>query len=285
MEHALFEFIKESGFIQFVLYNISFAVVIAICVAVAIKIDSKAHNIKNGNLWTCFGFFFAFVAGFIYLISRKKLIEKAQLRCSSCGKDNPSGATSCVKCNSTDLVKVDTFTKKKKIICIILIVLAVATSVTSRALNTYFNIDENLINKMISSIDNLDNIDLYSFNHVAYHPKNTDDFDYYYDMKKVPYIDNFEVIYYTEDGDEYIYEYRTDGDGLASIDSDEFHNAKECYVNKNGYLIFDESLYDSVDDYNHSAEKDGETYYLAGYVSWDSHGNLVDNLGNRLNLE
>lgn len=287
MGNELFKFIKESGFIEFALYNLSLSLVIAICVAIAIKIDTKAHNIKNGNIWTCLGFFFGFVAGFIYLISRKKLIEKAPSKCSSCGASTPTGSTTCVKCNSTELTKVNNFTKKKKIICIVLIIIAVATSVSSRAINTYFHIDDKLIDNMISSIDNLnfENIDLDSFNHKAYHPNNTDEFDYYYDMKKNPYIDNFEVVYYTEDGTEYIYEYRSDGDGLISIENNEFHNAKECFVNKEGYLIFDDSLYDSVDEYNHSAEKDGETYYLAGYVSWDKNGNLVDNLGNRINLE
>lgn len=278
----MFNSIFSSTFYTYILVNLAFALAVSICVSIAINIDAKANNIQHKNLWVSFGFFANLFAGFIYLISRAKLISNAPYYCSNCNRKVPNGATVCPECNSNELVKINNHTKKTKTICIILIILAVVLAISSRAINDSFNLDEEFPEDDTSSLfGDIDD----TFEHKAYNPTNTDEFEYYYDMNKKPYIDTLEVPYYTENGDEYIYEFCDDGEGLINNNTGEFHKSEECFVNKNGYLFFDNSLYDEINDYDYSVEKDNEIYYLAAYVSWDDNGNLVDKYGFLINEE
>lgn len=255
----MFDFINGLSVYAFVAIYFLIALVISICVSVAINLDAKANNIKHRNLWVSFGFFCSLFAGIIYIVSRKSLIKKS-LNSSQNNTENQTLAT-----------------KKNKPVIIALIVVAIVFAVFGNIMQAGYDLE--------SKLDKLyDTTYSDTFLHKSYSPNNTDEFEYFYDMKKNPYIDNYEVIYYDEKGGEYLFEYRADGEGLINIKTSEFHKAEECFVDENGYLIFDDSLYnDELFEYNISVEKDGKTYYWAAYVSWDNMGNMVDSHGMYLN--
>lgn len=272
----VFTTIFTSDFYIFLIVSAALSLAISICVAAAINIDAKANNIQHKNRWVSCGFFFTFFAGFIYLISRKKLIAKAPHYCTNCNSKVPNGATVCPKCNSTSLIQLNNHTNKTKTICVVLIIAAILLYIPSRIVNEKFDLEKQILENGITFLSNdYEN----TFEHLPYNPKNTNEFEYYYDINKKPYVDTFEVPYYTENGDEYIYEYRISGEGLMKNGTGEFHKSEECFVDINGYLIFDDSLYSKIDDYDYSVETDNGTYYLAAYVSWNSFGNLVDKYG------
>lgn len=252
--------ILTSELITYLAVTFAFAIALSICIAAAINIDAKAYNIKHKNLWVSFGFFFSYLAVIIYLIRRKKLIEKAQ---------------SSLNTEYYTAEPVQSSSRKIKPVCIILIVLSIVLYVSETVVLNVFDLQE----KAFDSISAAE-INNSAFEHIADTPANTDAFEYFYDRNKKPYIDTLEVPYYTENGDEYIYDYRGGSEGLMNNSTGEFHKSEECFVDPDGYLIFDEELYSSLDAYYFYAEKDNKNYYQAAFVSWDSNGNMLDKHGN-----
>lgn len=225
----------------------------SVCISAAINIDINNNNIKNKSTWVILALLFNYVTGIIYLIYRQKSIKKAKMLCDNCNESPTQKAG----------------TKKSNIICIILILIAIIASFSASS-----------IAKKLSNIDSDTNYSDYSddtFEHFSYAPKNTDAFEYFYDMNATAYIDNYEVVYFTKNGEEYIYEFRKNGEGLTNEETGEFHYSNECFVDENGYLCFDEMLYnENINKYNFVVQKDGKAYYWAPFVSWDPYGNLVD---------
>ena len=137
-----------------------------------------------------------------------------------------------------------------------------------------------------------------SFDKVCYL---NEDGTHYVTYDKMGKVYDFEtedaLLYYTRDGDAYVYEW---GDFLVSTDEEwivkakkyndeqiylckEKHiarGAEDCFVDEDGYFVFDLSLhpYYGNDEYDFPLlyyDDDGNLFYLPEDCSWDKDGNLV----------
>jgi hypothetical protein len=101
----------------------------------------------------------------------------------------------------------------------------------------------------------------------------------YYDMKSNQYDDYYDVIYYDIDLNEYKYDVDEDTyDGyFVNQSTNEKLLADKCYIDEQGYLFYDEN--DELvasDDYTTFTDSQGNTYYFATDVYWNSSGDMVD---------
>ncbi|MGN0535048.1 MAG: hypothetical protein ACI4IR_03505 [Eubacterium sp.] len=276
-----FDFITSILPKEFFIYYAFMLTSSALCgifTALAINFDAKRNFVKNRNLWAILGFFFGWIVLVVYLICRKKLISKAEkYSCAVCYTDARDNTGVCPNCNNQNFIeKTNPKANKLKTLSIVFLVLAIIVPIVMFGSDTALNISGNFA----QSIADMGNNYVDTFSHKAFSPVNAPDMEYYYDKNASAYIDNLEVIYFTENGEEYVYEYRDDGEGLINSSTGEFHSSEECFVDEKGFLIFDDTLYSDMNEYSYYAEKDGETYYWAATVSWDNCGNLVDYYGN-----
>lgn len=109
----------------------------------------------------------------------------------------------------------------------------------------------------------------------------------YYDRNGINYEYSEDVIYYTEDG--YKFKITTDSNGSAicsqlttSYDGTykEKYEINDCFVDKNGYLVFftdnELEMDDNVDGVFYYYDSNNEYYASVGLVYWDAEGKLCE---------
>lgn len=220
----------------------------------AISILTKADNAPNRAVWEICTLLFGWKAIIVYLIIRKKYVKNSGEKTDETAKK----------------------TKSKRNIAAILLAASIICFAVICGLIFKYGAPisaQNIATEYSQATDE-------AFEHRKFSVPNSNEIMYYFDRNKKAYVDALEVPYYAADGTEYIYGYDSKKkDGLINNSTGEFHPSNECFVDKNGYLIIDSSLYSSVDEYECSAEKDGEKYYLAAYVSWDADGEMYGKNG------
>ncbi len=78
------------------------------------------------------------------------------------------------------------------------------------------------------------------------------------------------------DGNRYTFDFETSGfDKLYMNGTDEYLNTDLCYLNKNGYLIYDEDMSITAQDEHSCVDEDGTVYYPIKYSEFSEDGSVI----------
>lgn len=233
--------------------------------------DCKIRNIKEERSYLLLVLFTGIVGLIIYRLSRKNA-KKLYIACSDCGKAVLSGTTHCDSCGSLTFTEyVPENNEKAKSRARLFLVLFVVSFIVINGVRLYLNFSE-----YSNKIYYCGAADLMS----AFTPN-----DYhYYDKNGNAYYFTQEVLYYTQDGDEYkrVYDKKSDyGDEyFKCIGRDERYKAEDSFIDENGYICFSlNNSYTGKIKYDEKSnayyDEAGNTYYSAPKVSWDKKGNMI----------
>lgn len=97
----------------------------------------------------------------------------------------------------------------------------------------------------------------------------------YYDRDKTEHINSYSVNFVDEKGNNYAYDFDRSGyDRLYINDTEEYLLADLCYINKDGYLSYDEDMSITAKDENFCVDTDGQIYYPAKFTTFDKDGKI-----------
>lgn len=257
----------------------------------AIGYDCKARKNDKRTMWMVLCFFFPIIAGIVYACTRDKNIRPQTKICAICGANIDPSATFCPNCGNSSFYQPDAqdsemLVKKSKtffgfavgvyVLSVILSIVMVFT-ITSTVIGDIENMPDDF-----DSIINFDS-DFYEYSyHYGY---DVDGKTVYYDREGKAYDNGDDVLYYDRNGNTYTYD---DEDYVfESADGYEFASYN-CYVDEEGYFVYDKiadkdmskaqiRYYDSTENFvDVYADREGNFYYFADVVSWNSEGKMVD---------
>lgn len=258
----------------------------------AIGFDCKSRGDQKQTMWMILCFFFPLPAGIVYGCTRNKDNQPYSKFCHNCGSAVHPDANFCTNCGNMNLVihaPKDNEKNKKtsKIffgVSVALYVFAVLAYVIFifSAMSTAFGTVDSVLDNGISQLED-------QFSNDMHYGYTVNGETVYYDREGNAYSDDEDVLYYDRNGESYIYE--ENKYSFESSETGKIYDYIYCFVDEDGYFVFDAA--GAENDYNSTiifdetigdyCDEDGNIYYYADEVSWDSEGNLVDNyLGHSL---
>lgn len=105
----------------------------------------------------------------------------------------------------------------------------------------------------------------------------------FYDKNGEEHIHPYNVSFIDSDSNKYTFDYDKSGyDKLYINNTDKYLNADLCYIDSNGYLVYDEDMSITAKDETCCVDKDGSVYYPAKYTFFNNDGsiNYTFNSGN-----
>lgn len=111
----------------------------------------------------------------------------------------------------------------------------------------------------------------------------------YYDKDGTQHLSPYEMNFTDAQGNSYTFDFDKSGyDYFYINNTDERLNSDLCYIDSNGYLIYDEDMSITAKDKNHCVDEDGSIYYPAKYTTFNEDGTIdyifsnfsYDRLGN-----
>lgn len=97
----------------------------------------------------------------------------------------------------------------------------------------------------------------------------------YYDASgnKVFYLSD--ISFTDTDGNQYTFDYESSGyDKLYINGTSQYLNADLCYIDENGYLVYDEDMSITAQDEQSCADEDGTVYYPAKFTTFNKDGSV-----------
>jgi hypothetical protein len=255
-----------------------------VLMALAINLDCRAKNIKARKSFTILSLLFPIIVGIIYAVKRKGLQKEFKF-CATCKNKVDAYANKCPFCGGYTLYefknpKAKTFQKISIVLCVVSIICGVVSTVIDAP----------------SYVKNFQkNVNSYSDNDYEEYEDDIDS-DYSelsYDRNHIAYSNPYDVLFYDKDGNSYVSD--ENEAYFDNTDTNETYETKYCFVDGDGYFCYinDGSLSPLDDDpyayiyYDEDdnakvinatyANKDGNRYYLAKYVSWTYSGSLCVN--------
>lgn len=259
----------------------------------AIGFDCKAKNNDKRTMWMVLTFFFPIIVGIIYACTRNKNSIPQTKICPNCRAVLDGSMLYCPNCNNTYFPVEDESraaalknSKNSKIcfgvsvgVYVVSIILSVTMLVT--IVPKMYQMIEGSFDETIGGFE--EGYD-YDYDYDLHYGFYVNGETVYYDRNGNTYSDAEDVLYYDRDGNTYTY---NDDSYQFKTLSDVEYNALYCYVDSEGYFVFDKadavfdepSMIESDDDYYIYHDKKGNTYYYAIAVSWDANGNMIDDYG------
>lgn len=250
----------------------------------AIGFDCKARGDNKQSMWMILCFFFPLPAGIVYGCTRNKNNQAYNKFCPNCGAVLHPAANFCPNCNNMNLVinepkdsAKNTKTSKTLFgvsvafyVCAVIAYVVFIMSVVSMTIGTVDSVLDNSMNALEEK-----------YNDDTHYGYIVDDKIVYYDREGNVYFDDDDVLYYDKNGATYTYD---DDDYSFEGETGVRYDYAYCFVDSDGYFIYDAEGYQN--DYNAAitfnertgdyCDKDGNIYYYADEVSWDSEGTMVD---------
>lgn len=262
--------------IVFALLYALFALICQICLAVTVNYDCKSKNNSKATMWSVLVFFFPYIAGIIYLCTRNDAKHMHPKRCMTCGAMIDVRYDFCPQCSGTAFdqqlsYNPEVYKKKAKTSVIVTVITFIAAIVMAvLMIAQIFSVGFDSLKK---------ETDPYG-SHFAYSAE--DGSKCFYDMKGNVYTDSDDVKYYDRDGN--VYRYDDEEDVFADYNG-EIYYTYFTYVDSDGYFVYDEDNKIYTDDVDGSyIDDEGNVYFYAPNVSWNSEGKLVDSSsGTQLN--
>lgn len=251
----------------------------------AIGFDCKSRGDNKQSMWMIFCFFFPLPAGIVYGCTRDRSNPSYNKFCHNCGAVLHPSANFCPNCNNMNLVvNVPKDSEKNKKtsktffgVSVAVYVIAVITYMVfiSCMVSTYVGAIDSVLDGAMSGLEE-------SFDSGTHFGYTIDGETVYYDREGNIYYDDDDVLYYDKDGATYTYD---DDDYWFVGETGARYDYAYCYVDSDGYFIYDaagyENDYNAVITYDEITDsyydKDGNIYYYADEVSWNSKGVMVDN--------
>lgn len=238
-------------------------------IAIAINNDATARDLKKGKTYAVLAFFFPVIVGIIYGCTRSKMAKIHPKICNNCCSHIDDNVTVCPYCSSTHFSKFyNDKSKKLKKSSVIFVVLAVVLYIASVVvgITAIVPLTESIIDGSSSYLDSVIPDDKNPLSEFAY-----------YDREGNSYTNPDDVIFYAKDGTQYVY-LRDDSYKSFYVntkDESEKYEAIKCYVDKDGYFVYDEDGSIVIEDNLMTAkDSDGNIYYPAEIVTWNSSGEI-----------
>lgn len=248
----------------------------------SIGYDCKSRGDQKQAMWMILCFFFPLIAGIAYACTRNKNTYAGNKICPNCGAMLDAPYSFCPNCGSMNLAykEPDDSAKNKKTsktlfgVSVVFYVLAIIAYLVFlfTALSVVFDSVDTAYDGLKSQFD--------TESHYGYL---VDGEIVYYDREGNYYLDDDDVLYYDRNGATYTF----DDDELIfeSLETGKSYGNGYSYVDEEGYFIFDaagdQDDFNSMINYDANkdafCDQDGNIYYFADEVSWDSEGNMVDN--------
>lgn len=237
-------------------------------IALAINNDASARDLQKRTTYAVLAFFFPLVVGVIYLCKRSKMQKVHPKMCNRCCNYVEENAAVCPYCSSSHFSTYhNDKSKKLKKSSIVFLVLAVVLYVVGVVLANFAAVPlaNSIVDKGINSVTSGDEnpLDELSF----------------YDMKGNAYKNMEDVIYYAKDGSQYVNvrdEKTYESFFVNTKDETQKYESLKCFVDKDGYFIYDaDGAIDLDDTYMTAKDSEGNVYYPAEIVGWDSSGTLL----------
>lgn len=96
----------------------------------------------------------------------------------------------------------------------------------------------------------------------------------YYDANGGSHGYTSQVFYKDREGNQYTFSEKTGYDRLYINGTDESLNADLCYLDKDGYLVYDEDMSITAKDETSCEDTDGTVYYPAKYATYNEDGSV-----------
>lgn len=97
----------------------------------------------------------------------------------------------------------------------------------------------------------------------------------YYDKNNIKYNTQEDVVYYDEEGNTYTYNFdKTGYDYLYINKSEERLYTDWCYLNSDGYVVYDDDMSVTAKDKNCCIDVDGQIYYPVKYSVFNKDGTI-----------
>ncbi|MBR0412628.1 MAG: hypothetical protein IJI47_03570 [Eubacterium sp.] len=290
--------------------SIVFAVLFRVLFMLAINFDCRSRSLKTTSMFTAFALLFPLIAGIVYACVRKKGEVNKQV-CTMCGAQIDGAAKQCPQClsmtfnpilpaNAENLAKTSI---KLFVISVIIFVIAVGcgTARTVMAAKITNDLAENYTEEDIeNAVDDI--LEEYS-KHQAQSTTdgsstnkkeestsgNTEtttsvgdklDSLTYYDRNGKAYSEQQEVPFYARDSTKYYF--RMDENlqtWFVKEGSDQKLKSTQCFVDKNGYFVYDENdEFKLSDDRLVATDKKGNKYSPAAIVIWNKDGTMISSI-------
>ena len=287
---------------------IVFAVLYRVFFALAVNFDCRSRNLKSTSLFTLLTALFPIITGIVYACVRNNA-EVNKKRCTYCGVVIDGAATQCPQCQSVNFenaVSQNAPQLAKK--SVVLFVVAAVIFALSVGAGTEAGIMSNRITKDIKEnytdeeIENTVDDILEEFSKkqesttasdstaeketTTSGTNETTTFDgdltnlTYYDRNGKAYDAPDKVPFYDKDGN--VYKMKQDENlksWFVKDGSDKKLEYSKCFVDKDGYFIYDEKdeLTQSADSFI-AKDKDGNEYSPAALVLWTKDGRMISSI-------
>lgn len=221
---------------------------VSICTMLAIGFDCKSKNVKSRTTYMVLAFFFPIIVAIVYLCNKSKYKMAA---------------------DEQEIPEREKNAKSGKICTIIAVIMLVASLVLSAV--SAVSMVKNIMNSdILGDIMDTDAVSVrYGYE--------LDGKTVYYDMNGKVYENSYEVPFYDKDGNPYTYGI-DDVYNEVLVDKDnKAYDYYDAFVGIDGYLVFDDTYSFTIDENMNYSDAEGNIYYLAGDVSWNADGKLVDN--------
>lgn len=97
----------------------------------------------------------------------------------------------------------------------------------------------------------------------------------YYDKNHVGYAFMYEVVHYDRAGNTYTYDFeKTAYDYLYINNTQERLNTDWCYLDSDGYVVYDDDMSITVKDKNSCVDTDGQLYYPVQFTTFNKDGTM-----------
>ena len=280
------------------------AIVFRVLFMLAINFDCRARNLKATTLFTILSFFFPLITGIVYACVRKEA-EPNTKYCAACGLRVDGSAKICPSCNTPSLLPLPNENAKQLaktsitlfIISVIVVVLSVGVSAAqtvmsvkngvevaekyggsdfAKRIEDYVRdeVEDALDDELGESEENEETTDA---------EETTEDIDSilgnltYYDREGNAYDKAEDVKFFDKDGN--VYQFITNADlstYFLDTQTEEKLESKKCFVDKDGYFVYDEKGEITFDgDMFTATDKDGNKYCPASLAVWNKNGELI----------
>lgn len=278
------------------------AIAFRVCFAFAINYDCRARNLKTTSLFTVLAVFFPIIVGIVYACVRSDA-EPNTKYCASCNTLVDGATKMCPNCKGMAFKRAahpDTakFLKRGKAFFIAAVLLfvfgcgatvaeaVIAVKASTDIIREY---DNGAFDKFFSQFaDELEQAEEETTEEETTAASDEDsekttDIDTiignlrYYDRDGKAYKDATEVPYYSKDGKTYFYRKEADlTQYFVEKDSDKQLDLKRCFVDGEGYFIYDEKGEITLsDDIVSATDKEGNKYIPASLAIWNEKGELI----------